>query len=77
MIEVDVEGVRLVWSGGRLADVVMPTRRDRAPHAVEALQVVDYDWERGEPKAPPAPEAMRDLLIAWIREDYSRCWEWE
>lgn len=74
-LEVEVEGVRLVWCGGRVADVVMPTRGDPVPHAVECLQVGEYDWERGELVAAPTPLALRCRLRDWIRDAYSTAWE--
>lgn len=69
------EGVELRWTGGRLADVWMPTRYDPVPHAVECLDTGLYDWEAGAMRRAPTPSDLRPILSRWMREEYATCWE--
>lgn len=71
----EVQGVVIEWHGGRLADIIMPTAYDRQPHAVEALQVCDYDWEQGRITSEPTVESLTARLQLWLRECYDQAWE--
>lgn len=74
-IQVEIDGVRLVWCGGRLADVVMPTRYIPAPHAVDCVQVSEWDLERDCLLREPTPPSLRGRLLVWMRDSYATFWE--
>lgn len=74
-IVVKQDGVELRWSGGRLADVWMPTKNDRSPHAVECLDTGLYDFDRGEMTRAPTRAELADRLRAFMRDDYGTFWE--
>ena len=67
---VELEGVELRWSGGRLADVYMPTATNPTPHAIHCLDVLD-----GEETGEPTREHLEAVLADFLREDYGAFYE--
>lgn len=55
-----------LWSGGRLADIY----HLEAPDAIECLQVVDYDWAKGEVIMPEGDVKahIKARVAEWARE---------
>jgi hypothetical protein len=70
-----IDGVEIRWTGGRLADVWMPTRYDPAPHAVECLEHPGWDGATFSFKRAPTRLELRLVLSRWMRDHYSEAWE--
>lgn len=75
VVAAELDGVRIVWTGGRLADVIMPTRYSREPHAVECLQQPGWDTETFSFVRAPTVVELRTRLLEWMRDHYSEAWE--
>lgn len=55
---------RGVWRGGRLMDVF----HDESETPLEALQVGDYDWQRGGLVNQPSTESLTQKLQEWAQD---------
>ena len=59
----------LTYDGGRLADIMLDGE------AVDAIQVADYDWEKGSVTSEPTKADVQKALDEWVSEsaaDYER-----
>lgn len=71
-ITVEVSPWRLVWKGGRLADV---EHIEYPGRALDCVQVGAYDWQRGELERRPDRGALLLVLGEWVRDhgdEYAR-----
>lgn len=74
-IVVEQDGVELRWSGGRLADVWMPTLYNPEPHAVECLQQPGWDTATFSFVRAPTRRELKVILSRWLRDHYTETWE--
>ncbi len=74
-VTVAIDGVEIRWSGGRLADVIMPTLYNAEPHAVECLQQPGWDTETFSYVRAPTRRELKVMLSRWMRDHYKETWE--
>jgi hypothetical protein len=70
-ITVSIAPWKLVYSGGRLADVF----HAESDTALDCVQVGAFDWQKGELLSQPTRASLKRTLSEWIAEsgeDYAR-----